>query len=267
MIGTDLPPCECEHECTDHGTKAIGGAPSKSDVQKIADGVRAWINSVLPSIVVANDGSFTVNLSTPASKQAFESAIGDVLDNIFAQTYNAQVREVNRRGANLEPLGIDNPRTADYFNSHRSTTFSGVSQSATDSIMQSLREGVANGETPGDLQQRVKDAASGISDYQAELIARTEAANAHEFAKDAAWKDSTVIEKKEWLLANGSCPVCNAIKKHQSAVPLGQPFVTAGTVLAVGGKPYLVRKDVYYPPQSHPNCRCATGAVFNDFKR
>lgn len=267
LVSSDLPPCECEHECTDYGTKSVGGYPTKTDIGRIVDGVRAWINSVLPSIVVASDGSFTVNLSTPASKQAFEAAVGDVLDGIFSTTYNAQVREVNRRGANLEPLGIDNPRTADYFNTQRSTTFSGVSQTATDSIMQSLREGVANGETPGELQKRVKEAAQGISEYQAEMIARTEAANAHEFAKDAAWKDSAIVEKKEWLLANGSCPVCNAIKKHASAVPVGQPFVTAGTVLAVGGKPFIVKRDVQYPPQSHPNCRCATGAVFKDFKR
>jgi hypothetical protein len=60
--------------------------------------------------------------------------------------------------------------------------------------------------------------------------------------------------------------VCNAIKRHASAVPVGQPFVTAGTVLSVDGSAYVVRRDIYAPP-GHPNCRCASNAVFKEMKR
>lgn len=256
-VSDGLPECTCE--CADHGTKRTTGA-KKSDVDRVASAFRSWLSDVLPMVSIRADGSFVVNLSTPESAQAFYNRVGDVIDSVFERAYNEQARELRKVSADFGDLGVDPTDRLDYFTRQRQTTFSGVSRTTTDAIMRTLREGAINGETPQELQARVQAVASNLADYQAERIARTEVAQAYTSGNVAAWKDSEVVAKKEWLLASGSCPVCNAIKKHNSSVELDQPFVTAGTVLNVSGKSYVVPSNVYAPP-GHPNCRCDVAPI------
>lgn len=87
--------------------------------------------------------------------------------------------------------------------------------------------------------------------YMAERIARTETALASSRGAMLAWERGNV-EKKEWLLAPGGCPMCSALVAQRPVVGVSETFAKAGEVY--GGS--TVSRDSYGPPL-HPNCRCA----------
>jgi hypothetical protein len=103
-----------------------------------------------------------------------------------------------------------------------------------------------------------------LENWRAEMIARTETANAQSAGNMAAWT-SAGVESKEWLLAPDACPVCEALVAGQTApIPMAEPFVKAGTVIVgTDGRPFTVTRDVYHPPL-HPNDRCAMVPVLGE---
>lgn len=105
---------------------------------------------------------------------------------------------------------------------------------------------------------------------RAMTIARTEAMRAYASAEAEAWKDTGIVEGKEWLLAPSSCEFCEAAAEELKGkvIPLDEPFFEYGTVLVgaeTGKSMVLDYEDVMTPPL-HPNCRCSMQPVLiSDF--
>lgn len=116
-------------------------------------------------------------------------------------------------------------------------------------VQDGLREGLTN----RDIAKEIED--SGFAAPRAERIARTEAQIALQEGKLAGWRE-VGVEKKEWQLAPGNCPLCQGIK-DRGVVPIGEPFARAGEVI----NGVTVQWDVQMPP-AHQNCRCNGLAVF-----
>lgn len=96
---------------------------------------------------------------------------------------------------------------------------------------------------------------------RAEMIARTEVIRAANYGTLSAYKQSGVIEGKEWLTANDEkvCPYCNSMDRKQ--LGLDDSFLPVGGIFEVtttDGKPISMTNnylDTQAPPL-HPRCRC-----------
>jgi SPP1 gp7 family putative phage head morphogenesis protein len=85
----------------------------------------------------------------------------------------------------------------------------------------------------------------GTTPARAEMIARTETASAVEGGNHIAWKESGVVDRKEWLLGPEPCELCE---------PLGGKVVGLDDEFSEG---------IAHPPL-HPNCTCATAPVVKE---
>jgi SPP1 gp7 family putative phage head morphogenesis protein len=68
-------------------------------------------------------------------------------------------------------------------------------------LKQELDESAAAGEGHAELVARIDDVFDDAHESRAPLIARTETTPAYNFASEEAWKQSGVVEGKEWLSA------------------------------------------------------------------
>jgi hypothetical protein len=130
-----------------------------------------------------------------------------------------------------------------------------------------IATGVRNGLSTDDIRRSIQDLLveepdTGIIPIRAraEMIARTEVAMIHEEAKFQAWKESGVVEKKQWQVSAGACESCRTLAVMQpSPIPLDEPFAVAGQQV---GKIRVWRTMQTAP--LHPNCRCGTIEILGD---
>jgi HK97 family phage portal protein len=113
-----------------------------------------------------------------------------------------------------------------------------VNETTREKLKKVLGEGISAGEGVPELSDRVADIFKTRRKYETERIARTEVIDASNSAELEAYKQSEVIEKKEWLAEPDACEIC--INLSGEVVELDKGF---------GGG------EFDYPP-AHPNCRC-----------
>lgn len=137
--------------------------------------------------------------------------------------------------------------------------------SSIDRIRATLAEGVAAGESTADLATRVREGGV-FSASRAEMIARSESARAYGQGQIDAWKESGIVEGKQWLLAPEACEFCEAAAAIFEAKTIGleEAFFKKGSMLrgSQGGVLTLDYADVD-APALHPNCRCDLIAVLS----
>lgn len=74
-----------------------------------------------------------------------------------------------------------------------------INDTTRDKIRKALGEGVDNGEDTGDLAKRIKAVFAEASTSRAKTIARTEVMRSSNFASLQGYKQSGLVEKKEWI--------------------------------------------------------------------
>ena len=127
---------------------------------------------------------------------------------------------------------------------------------------------VANGVEQGLSITQIADAIAeqGFSEERATMIARTESAYAYSEGRIDAWKETGVVQGKQWLLSPDACEFCEAAAAQfsENAIGLDDDFYARGTVLTGtdGGQMTLSYRSVNAPPL-HPNCRCDTTAALD----
>jgi len=112
-----------------------------------------------------------------------------------------------------------------------------VNKTTKDKLRKALGEGIASGEGVSELSERVSGVFKTRTKAEAERIARTEVIAASNGAELDAYKQSGVIEKKEWLAEPDACEICASLDGE--VVKLNKMFS--------GGFDY---------PPAHCNCRC-----------
>lgn len=144
-----------------------------------------------------------------------------------------------------------------------------VNDETSSRIRQTLSEGVDNGESIPKLRARIENVYEEATSYRAERIARTEVLRASNFATEEAYRQSGVVEAKEWLTAHDErvCPWCGP--KDGEVIDLGSSFAEKGdTIVGTNENGKRVRlniglMDVKAPPL-HPNCRCTLIPVIKE---
>lgn len=126
------------------------------------------------------------------------------------------------------------------FISERTYDFSGAMIRHTNELVkETLQEGVQAGEGSAELGRRLRRSFDEFTKPRAERIARTEVLNASNYATQEAYRQSEVVQKKEWLAALDERTSVECADLDGTVVPLSKSFP--------GG--------VDFPPL-HPNCRC-----------
>lgn len=129
-----------------------------------------------------------------------------------------------------------------------------------DTVRASLAEGLAAGESEADLIKRVTSTYSALEKSQAQRIARTETSRAANFANVDAYKQSGVVEAKQWVTVGDPCEFC--LEQEGTIIDLDDNYFDKGDKVdgADGGTLNLDYSDVGEPPL-HVNCRCTTVPV------
>jgi len=150
-----------------------------------------------------------------------------------------------------------NPHVVSWLESYVPRLAGEVNEVTRAGISRALANGIAEGEAIPALQARVRDVFREATDYRAEMIARSETARASSRGDLEAWRQSGVVESKEWLLGPDPCEFCEAMAGEVAA--LDESFVAMGDTLAgaAGGEMTADYEDIDAPPL-HPNC-CVPG--------
>lgn len=130
-------------------------------------------------------------------------------------------------------------------------------------IAQAFSEGLALTEISALIDESFDDS------YRATMIARTEIVRAANYGALSAYKQSGVVESKEWLTAQDEkvCPFCGSLDR--TVLGLDDSFLAVGGTLEVttdDGKVHTLTNnylDTQAPPV-HPHCRCTLLPVIKD---
>lgn len=202
----------------------------------IAD-LEAWYRRVVPAMV--DDTGMTINVS------AADMANLDKL----AERFMSQVLEggafdgFDKIGLTNQTFNVGNEDAMAYIRNSSMQLCRSVADTLKPQVQAAIEQQLALGTSVADLRDAIREAAPDLTEYQAVRIARTETANAYTHGNLLAWKQAGV-ETKQWLIAGGPCPTCEAIAAtYPGEIPLNQSF-DAGGFSGQG-------------PAAHPNCRCA----------
>ncbi len=118
-----------------------------------------------------------------------------------------------------------------------------VSKETNAKMQDDFAEGVKKGESIPELKKRVSSLFTDMAVYRSERIARTETILASNFSTEEAYKESGVVEAKEWLATRDE-------RTDDECIALD------GKIVKLGGKFF---RDGYFSgetPPIHVNCRC-----------
>jgi len=140
-----------------------------------------------------------------------------------------------------------------------------ITETAYTRVRSSLSEGIKTGESVAKLKDRVIEQYKSLERYQAEAIARTEVARATNFATIDAFKQSGVVEGKEWIVTPDDrlCEFCMSMEMEYNAkIGLDDNYFKLGdTINGTEGGQMKIEFDNVAGPPLHVNCRCVLKAV------
>jgi HK97 family phage portal protein len=147
-----------------------------------------------------------------------------------------------------EVFTMDKKRIQDFIKKRAEMFAESVNNTTLEGLDRTLSEGLSEGEGLSGLMDRVESVYEDFPLYRSELIARTEATAANNEGILESFKQSEIVNGKEWINAgDGRVRI-----EHQNK-PIG-----------VGGEIVLNDKKfsngLQYP--SEPNCRCVLGGAF-----
>lgn len=176
--------------------------------------------------------------------------IGFVLPRI------TEIVNINGDGA-LAEIGIDiafdvtNPEVVKWIKKRtgeliKNKDKTGILDVTLDKLRKTLEEGVQAGESIPKLASRVSAVYDEAKGSRAIKIARTETITASNRGALEGYKQSGVVEKKEWLVSEDACDICLDIEA-QGPIDLDETF-----------------KGGFDAPSAHPNCRCTILPVISE---
>lgn len=134
-------------------------------------------------------------------------------------------------------------------------TYSSVNAVTNDRINKAIADGLANGESLDEIQDRVRKFFVEAEKFRADRIARTETVRYTNEASQQAFIDSKVVEQKEWFVNPGACEFCRPLNGKR--LPLDGNYFNLGDTATgeLGGKLDL-NFDTTEAPPLHVNCKC-----------
>lgn len=225
--------------------------------------LRRWFSGNLtPRVLDGIDASgLAVDLSADGElKSHFLNGTREQLSRLFVSGFNHGVQDVHSRNPMSFMSALTEPARA-RMESFQSRAFASTTETVTRAVRSTLADGIGQGESIPELTSRAQDLMGSATKYAPERIARTESARAYLTSREDAWKESGVVERKEWLLSADPCEFCEAMAGKYAEV--GEAFIPkGGTLTGTDGGVLSIDYTALDTPPAHPGCRCSLGAVF-----
>lgn len=268
----DKPDEEAGTEATDApAKKSVVKALSSDDIEAIRqrretihDQLEAAIQPKVVTFFERQEVRYLDKLSStfPAAKSVEKSVLDSLVSSLFDGSdpddhdlaillYGELAPSLNA-GANEAQLQISFSMDAaaqakivdDYLLQNALQHVKGINDTTKSQLTDTLRAGIAAGEGIPDLRNRVKSVFTQATNARANTIARTETAQAFEYANQRAMVESGVVIGKRWLTAQDERTEALCFALEGVTVPVDQAF--PGNV---------------EPGFIHPNCRCTSIGV------
>jgi HK97 family phage portal protein len=226
----------------------------KIGVSRVFTAQKEWILNKMGDKAFKADIDWKKFLLLPDKEK---KRFADELSKLVAEIIIAQATEA------FEFIGSDmrfdenSPALAEYFKD-KAFKFSKVTTVYTNELLASaFKEGIDAGESIPELRKRVEKVFKRMEKYRSERIARTETIKATNYASEAAYQDSGIVQGKQWLTAfdERTCEFCGPM--NGQVVDLGDKWFDRGDTYVgnQGGSLDLSYESIEFPPL-HPNCRC-----------
>ena len=205
----------------------------------VAD-LEAWYRRVVPAMV--DDTGLTLNVSAEDMAD-----LDKLADRFMAEVLEGGALDgFDKIGMTDQTFNVGNEDAMAYIRNSSMRLCRSVADTLKPQVQAAIEKQLALGTSVADLRDAIREVAPDLTEYQAVRIARTETANAYTQGNLQAWKQAGV-QTKQWLIAGGPCPTCQAIADaYPGEIPIGQAFEANGW------------SD--QGPAAHPNCRCALAA-------
>lgn len=146
---------------------------------------------------------------------------------------------------------INDPRVQRFMGDKVAKYSKDVNDTTLKALRETLREGIGAGESIPDLRQRVRHVYDVADRTRATTIARTETASSANKATIEAYRQSGLVEKKEWLTAPDERVRDSHVATNGQQVALNKIFTLgSGVRTEAPGQSGVAEEDV--------NCRCTT---------
>ena len=130
-------------------------------------------------------------------------------------------------------------------------------------IAKGVEQGLGVPDVTKNLLSTMKDF---YNEMETERIARTELMRQSNHFMVEAWKESGVVEGKQWHTDGNPCVTCIGMSVEFNSIGLDDIFLEKGGVMDIGGVEFKNDyRDVEEPPL-HPNCQCTLLAVLSSDK-
>jgi SPP1 gp7 family putative phage head morphogenesis protein len=149
-----------------------------------------------------------------------------------------------------------NDRVKEYINERIYTLARETNDITIKEIIETITEGIFQGDSISQLRKRINDVYDNATTVRSERIARTETISASNESANEAYRQSPLVNYKEWHVEPDACEFCQALAG--TIVGLDENFVeNGGSVTSTDGNVYSVNYLPVDHPPLHPNCRCA----------
>ncbi len=154
--------------------------------------------------------------------EALSEEVGPVQDEEFQRWAQAALDEL---GTGLR-FDMRNPLVRQVLEAAAGERIRLINETTQAALRAELAEGVAAGEGIRELSNRVEDVFEDAEGYRARRIARTEVVGLSNAANVEAWRQSGVVEGKEWLAVRDGSTRDSHRALDGAVVGLDEPFVT-----------------------------------------
>jgi SPP1 gp7 family putative phage head morphogenesis protein len=152
------------------------------------DDTDALVQSILDELGVSELSVNVVDSLTPEMIRAFQQA--GILG--LAQVSFTADGEVK---AHLDQKALD------YADARAAELVVGLDVTTTESLRSIIADAIENGDSSADLSKSIQEAGA-FSEARANTIARTELATAHVQGNVQGWKETGLVDKKEWIMGD-----------------------------------------------------------------
>jgi HK97 family phage portal protein len=198
--------------------------------------------------------------------KAFMDATSGPLGKMYLGGWNSGIGDLLGAGRTTSaPLAALTEDVTKYLRRFQGRLNRSVFETVDDRVGEQLAQGIEQGESIPQLQQRLAGTMESVTTYGAERIARTESARAYLTAREESWQEIGGVRAKRWLLSADPCPICQTMAENYREAPVGTPFLSKGaTIQLLDGTMFRNDYADMDVPPAHPQCRCSMAAVFEE---
>ena len=186
-----------------------------------------------------------INFNLPREKVVFVAQLKDFYERIIKQQ---GTQALNFLGVANNTIDLDDPEVQRFLNHGAFKYVNSINEQTREELVTALSEGIKEGESIPQLQTRIEKVYQDVKGARAKTITRTETLRTVTFATLNGYKQSGVVQGKEWLSARDG----RVRHSHQPGIgvdgevrKLNEKFSNGVSAPGYDG-----------PPEETINCRC-----------